>query len=157
RSVMDASLRIVSHEIRPRARLVVAFDQVPLVRGSAGRFGQVFVNLLANAAQAIREGDVERNVLRVAMRADCRSWAVVEAADTGWGMPPAVRQRIFDPFFTTKQVGSGMGLGLSICDGIVAAARGTIEVESEPGHGTTFRVLLPQAATNPPNSVLPSR
>jgi CheY-like chemotaxis protein len=67
----------------------------------------------------------------------------VEVGDTGTGIAPAVLPRIFDPFYTTKPVGTGTGLGLSVCHGIVSAIGGTIEVESEPGQGATFRVLLP--------------
>jgi CheY-like chemotaxis protein len=104
--------------------------------------GQVFVNLLLNAAQAIPEGRAPANVVRLAGRTE-GGFAVVEVRDTGVGIPPENLRRIFDPFFTTKPPGQGTGLGLSIVHGIVSSLGGTIEVESEQGMGTVFRVRLP--------------
>jgi two-component system cell cycle sensor histidine kinase/response regulator CckA len=89
------------------------------------------------------EGRLERNEIRVSVRPDAESRAVLEVADNGEGVPPDVLSRIFDPFFTTKPVGVGTGLGLSICHGIVSALGGHIAVYSEPGRGATFRVVLP--------------
>jgi CheY-like chemotaxis protein len=109
------------------------------------RLGQVFVNLLVNAAQAIREGDVDRNEITVVTRTGADGSAVVEVIDTGHGIDGDVLPRIFDPFFTTKEVGDGCGLGLSICHGIVTSLEGRIEVESGQGRGTCFRVVLPPA------------
>ena len=70
---------------------------------------------------------------------------IVEVKDTGAGIPPEMRSRIFDPFFTTKPVGEGTGLGLFVCQGIITRFGGEISVESEVGHGTTFRVIFPVA------------
>ncbi len=114
---------------------------------SEQRLGQVFLNLLVNAAQAIPEGNAAGNQVRVATRLD-GDRVVVEVQDTGAGMPPQVRDRIFDPFFTTKPAGVGTGLGLTICHGIVAGLGGDIQVDSEVGVGTTFRVRLPASASN---------
>jgi CheY-like chemotaxis protein len=80
----------------------------------------------------------------------------IEVSDTGAGMAPEVSARIFDPFFTTKQIGSGLGLGLSICHGIVMRLGGTIEVHSEPGRGTRFRVVLPAAGAEDPMVARPA-
>jgi len=74
---------------------------------------------------------------------------VAEIKDTGVGIPPAIVQQIFDPFFTTKEVGAGMGLGLAISQNLVTGLGGEIEVDSKPGQGTTFRVSIPAAATEP--------
>jgi signal transduction histidine kinase len=96
------------------------------------------MNLLVNGAHAI-EG---QGVIRV--RTGCNDQQIwVEVTDTGVGIPPENINRIFDPFFTTKALGKGTGLGLSLAWGIVQRHRGTIEVKSEPGKGSTFRVLLP--------------
>jgi PAS domain S-box-containing protein len=144
--VLETSIRMADNEIKHRARVVRRFDPVPHVSGQGGRLGQVFLNLLLNAAQAIPEGNASGNEVTVVTRTDARGRAVVEVRDTGAGIAPDVLPRILDPFFTTKSVGKGMGLGLSICHGIVASMGGEIEVESTVGAGSTFRVLLPASA-----------
>jgi two-component system NtrC family sensor kinase len=106
----------------------------------------VFLNLLLNAAQSIPEGAAEKNVIRVTTRPDPGGGARIEVSDTGVGIEPGHLARIFDPFFTTKEHGIGTGLGLSICHGAVTDLGGRIEVESTPGRGTTFRVILPRAS-----------
>jgi CheY-like chemotaxis protein len=145
REVARAAASMVSNELRHRARLVVEAGDVPPVRASASGLGQAFLNLLANAAQAIPEGHAAENVVRVATSTAADGRAVVEVSDSGVGIPPELLPRIFDPFFTTRPVGAGTGLGLSTCHGIVTAAGGEITVESAVGKGTTFRVLLPPA------------
>ncbi|MBU8894595.1 sensor protein [Corallococcus sp. H22C18031201] len=140
--VLESAITMARGELRHRARIVRDYEDVPPVEGSEGRFGQVFLNLLINAAQAIAPGAPERNEVRIRLRA-VESRVIVEVADTGAGMSPEVSARIFDPFFTTKPVGEGTGLGLSICHGIVTGFGGTISVTSEPGRGSTFRVSLP--------------
>ncbi len=143
RRVADSSARMAWNEIRHRARLVKHYDEVPLVSANESRLGQVLLNLLVNAAQALPEGRAEQHEIRVTTRTDAEGDAVVEVADTGCGMSKETVTRIFDPFFTTKPVGIGTGLGLSICHGIVSDLGGRIQVESEVGRGTVFRVLLP--------------
>jgi len=148
--VLEFALRVADNEVRNRARVVKELRPVPKVQGGHARLGQVFLNLLVNAAQAIEPGRVEENRVRVATRYDEASGRVlVEIEDSGAGMDRETAARIFDPFFTTKPVGTGTGLGLSICHGIVEALGGEIEVESEPGKGTTFRVWLKVAAPLP--------
>jgi len=122
-----------------RARVELRLDSVPRILGVRSSLVQVFVNLLSNAAQALK-ADGGTVTLRLAARGD-RLEARVE--DDGTGMTEEVRSRIFEPFFTTKQGGRGAGLGLSIVQGIVARHGGAIEVESVPGTGTTFTVTLP--------------
>jgi signal transduction histidine kinase len=126
---------------------VEELDNVPPVSGSASRLGQVFLNLLINAAQAIPEGHVEENEIRIAARPDTAERVVVEIRDTGCGIPPENLDKIFDPFFTTKPVGEGTGLGLSLVHSIITAVGGTITVESQVNQGTTFHITLPTAST----------
>ncbi len=144
RAVLDSSIRMAWNEIRHRARIVREYDDVPLVEAAESRLGQVFLNLIVNAAQAIPEGRAEGNVIRVsAERVGDR--VRVSVRDTGTGMPPHVLRQLFTPFFTTKAVGVGTGLGLSICHRIVTSLGGEIEVESQTGLGSTFHVFLPMS------------
>lgn len=146
RPVLELAVDMTSNEIRHRARLVKAYGETPSVVADEARLGQVFINLLLNAAQAIPEGDTGTNEITLTTSTDPEGRAVVEVRDTGAGVPAHVIGRVFDPFFTTKAVGVGTGLGLSISHGIVAGLGGTISLTSEPGRGTTFRVVLPSAA-----------
>ncbi len=147
-SVMASSIKMTNNEIRHRARIVRTIeDQLPPVDVDASRLGQVFVNLLLNAAQAIEEGDANHNEIRISARTAAGGTQVlIEVADTGSGIAPSIIGRIFDPFFTTKAPGSGTGLGLAISQQIVRAMDGEITVESKLGAGSTFRVVLPVAA-----------
>jgi len=144
-AVLRSCISMTWNEIRHRARLERDIGRLPPVAGNPARLAQVFVNLLVNAAQAIAPGRVSGHVIRVSARLGSDRRVVVEVSDTGAGIPAGVLPRIFEPFFTTKPPGQGTGLGLSICRSIVAAAGGTIEVESQPGRGTCARVRLPAA------------
>ncbi len=146
RRVLQSALGLAQNEIRHRARLELDVGDIPPVVGSEHRLGQVLLNLLINAAQAIPEGRAEENVVRATTSTAPDGRARIQISDTGSGIPPEVLPRIFDPFFTTKPVGVGTGLGLSICHGIVSGLGGEIQVESTPGQGTSFCVLLPPAA-----------
>jgi PAS domain S-box-containing protein len=142
--IMESSLRMAWNEVRHRARLVKNYGRVPDVDANEARLGQVFLNLIVNAAQAIPEGRAEENEIQVSTRLDAER-VIVEVRDTGAGIPAENRTRIFDAFFTTKGVGEGSGLGLAICYRIVKDIGGDLTVESEMGVGTTFRVSLPVA------------
>ncbi len=142
--VLDSSLRMARNEIRHRARLVRSYGDIPMVLGSESRLGQVFLNLLINAVQAIPEGAAEDHEIQVVTRCGAaRDTVEVQVVDTGTGIVPAIRGKIFDPFFTTKEIGGGTGLGLSICHRIVSDLNGTLEVEPGVERGTIFRVTLP--------------
>jgi len=141
-AVLESAITMARGELKMRAQIIRDYRDVPPVEGNEGRFGQVFLNLLINAAHAIPEGRPEQNEVRVTLRPQGER-VIIEVQDTGVGMAPDVRARIFDPFFTTKPVGVGTGLGLSICHGIVTGFGGDISVESEVGRGSTFRVSLP--------------
>jgi PAS domain S-box-containing protein len=146
--VLETSMRMVRNALEHRARLVRAIGEVPVVMGNEARLGQVFVNLLTNALQSLPERDASENEVRVSARSE-RGEVIVEVRDNGQGVAKEALRHIFDPFFTTKAVGEGMGLGLSICQGIVAGLGGRIEVESEVGQGTVFRVIMPAVLTSP--------
>jgi signal transduction histidine kinase len=145
-AVLDRALAMTVTETRHRARVVRRLGPAPRVLADDARLTQVFINLLVNAAQAIREGRASENEIAVATSTDADGRAVVEIRDTGCGIAPEHVPRIFDPFFTTKPVGEGSGLGLAISHGIVTGLGGTIAVESAPGRGTCFRVVLPAAS-----------
>ena len=145
RSSVEHAVNMARNEIRYRARLVTELGIVPQVLGSDGKLAQVVLNLLVNAAQAIDEGDVDHNEIRVRMWFD-GGGVFIEVRDTGKGIPPEHLDRIFEPFFTTKPVGVGSGLGLSICRKIVEDFGGEIGVLSEVGAGTRFTVRLPALA-----------
>jgi PAS domain S-box-containing protein len=149
RDVLELSISMALYAIRHRAQLVRSYGETPPVTADDARLGQVFINLLINAAQAIPEGDVNFNEIRIATSTDASGRAVVEVIDSGSGIPASALGRIFDPFFTTKAVGIGTGLGLSICHNIVTGMGGDITVQSVVGKGTTFRVTLPPASTAP--------
>ena len=147
---VEAAIEMALHEIKHRARLVRRYGTVPWVLASEVRLSQVFLNLLINAAQALPEGSTEEQQIVVSIGVAPDGRAMASVADSGCGMPPEVMARIFDPFFTTKPVGVGSGLGLPISRNIVTASGGDITVESAPGQGTTFTVLLPQAGVEQP-------
>jgi signal transduction histidine kinase len=142
-SVLESSINICWNEIRHKATLDRNFGEIPLVDANESRLGQVFLNLLINAAQAMPGRDVSANRITVRTHTDEEGWAVVEVADNGTGIEPDRMSRVFEPFFTTKGIAEGTGLGLAICRNIVRDAGGTIEAESEPGRGSTFVVRLP--------------
>ncbi len=152
-SVLDAATGMAKNQIKHRARLVTDYAEVPAVIGNEGRLGQVFLNLLVNAAHAIPLGAADQNEIRVST-GEAGDRVVVEVRDTGSGIPAENLSRLFEPFFTTKPVGQGTGLGLAICRDIVLKLGGSIEVESTVGAGTVFRVLLPRSAdAAPPRAV----
>ena len=136
--VMDSIVNIVSNEIKYKAKLVKDYGQTPQIRCNTQRLGQVFINLLINATQAIRERGVITVKTYVLDGSVC-----LDVTDTGSGIEPQHMNRIFDAFFTTKPVGQGTGLGLSISYEIIKKNGGEIKVKSKVGEGTTFTVMLP--------------
>ena len=146
RQVLQSSIAIVQNQLKHRARIIRSYaDDVPLVTGNEVRLGQVFLNLLVNAADALPDGRAHENEIELVVRRGPADTVIIQVRDSGSGMTADVRDRIFDPFYTTKGVGRGTGLGLSVSHGIVTALGGTIDVASTPGVGTTFTVQLPAA------------
>ncbi len=147
--VLENAVRMSESALRHRGRIVMRNESTRRVRGSELRLGQVFVNLLVNAADALPDETPERGRVEIHMH-DVGEHVVVEVKDNGVGIAPTHLERVFDPFFTTKPVGEGTGLGLSISHGIVTSFGGQITVESKLGVGTTFKVsLLADTATVP--------
>ena len=138
---LEVATATAQHETSERARVVKEYGPVPPALGNEGRLVQVFVNLLVNAAQAIPEGDVNGNEIRILTREE-GGQIVVEIVDTGLGIAPDDLPRIFEPFFTTKTNGVGTGLGLSISHNIVTTHGGTLAAECVSPRGTLFRVTL---------------
>ena len=139
----EDSLVLATHELKNRIEVVREFGELPEIESYPSQINQVFLNLIVNAVHAI-EG---KGSIRV------RTWLQedtvrVAVSDDGVGMTPEVRDRIFDPGFTTKETGQGSGLGLSICYTIIQNHGGRIEVETAPGEGSTFTVILPKGQDN---------
>lgn len=149
REVIRLTLACLEGSLRCCATLELALEEVPLVRGGRGPLGQVVMNLLVNAMQSFPE-DQPREERRLALRVRAEApWVSLRVEDNGPGIPPEVQVRLFEPFFTTKLDG-GTGLGLAICRRIVEEFGGRIAFTSAPGQGTTFEVLLPVWAPDPP-------
>ncbi|HYV67406.1 MAG TPA: ATP-binding protein, partial [Myxococcales bacterium] len=146
RRVAESALNIAGGEIQQRARLVNEFAEVPPVEANESQLAQVVLSLILNAARSIHQGDPARNEIRVVTRRHSLDRVAIEIRDTGSGFSEETRGRIFDPYFTTQPAGVGTGLGLSVCHTIVTRLGGEIEVESELGKGSLFRVLLPVAS-----------
>ncbi len=136
---IDSTLNIVANEIKYRADVRREYGELPDIECLPSELNQVFLNLLVNAAQAIGP---ERGLI-VVRSGDAGDEVWVEVEDDGSGIAPEHLARVFDPFFTTKPVGRGTGLGLSLSYGIVQKHHGRIDVRSEPGRGSCFRVTLP--------------
>jgi signal transduction histidine kinase len=155
--LIDQSVAMVWNQIRHRARLLKTFGKIPLICGNGPALGQVFLNLLINAAQAIPEGDAEQNTIRVSTWVELGAKGadlVVEIGDSGIGIAPEIMSRMFEPFFTTKRLGEGTGLGLSISHQTVGDHGGRMTVDSAPGKGATFRIFLPIGDTPAPLPVV---
>ena len=136
---IDSTLNILASEIKYKADVVKEYGDIPEVECLSSQLNQVIMNLLINAAHAIRP---ERGTITVRTGAnDKQVW--IEVSDTGSGISKEILPRIFDPFFTTKPVGKGTGLGLSLSYGIMQRHHGNIDVSSEPGKGSSFRISLP--------------
>jgi len=136
---LDSTLNIVWNELKYKCQVVKEYGQLPPVFCLISQLNQVFMNLLVNAGQAIeKQGEITIRTRREGADSVC-----VEIEDTGKGIAPEHLNRIFEPFFTTKPVGKGTGLGLSLSYSIVERHHGRIEVDSTPGKGSRFRVILP--------------
>jgi PAS domain S-box-containing protein len=146
--IVRTTMTLVHHQAKGTGVIIrESFDEtLPLVSLDANQIEQVFLNIVTNAIQAMPEGGELKVLTAYRPHAvDGTDCVAVEFHDTGTGIAEENLPRIFDPFFTTKEVGQGTGLGLSISYGIVESHGGWIEVETEMGQGSTFKVMLPVA------------
>jgi len=135
---LDSTLNVVWSELKYKAQIRKEYTELPEVQCYPQQLNQVFVNLLVNAAQAMKE----MGEIRVATRA-FNGLVEIKISDNGEGIPKDSISKIFDPFFTTKEVGQGTGLGLNVAHNIIKKHKGTIDVESTVNKGTTFTVRIP--------------
>ena len=140
-AALESAINISWNEIKYKAKIEKDYQSLPLVTCFPQQLGQVFVNLLVNAAHAIKD----QGVITVKTRQE-KDWVIVEVSDTGSGIAEEHLAKLFEPFFTTKEAGKGTGLGLSICHDIIQKHHGLIEVNSTVGIGTRFTIKLPDVA-----------
>ncbi len=145
RGVVASSARMVAGEVKRRAVLRTELGECPEVIASETRLGQVLVNLLVNAAQAIPDDDGRAHAIVVTLDTDPHGDARISVEDTGRGIPAEILSRVTEPFFTTKPVGVGTGLGLSVCEDLVRRFGGTMRIASQVGKGTQVTIVLPAA------------
>jgi signal transduction histidine kinase len=148
RGCVERTVRMLDHEMRHRAAVLLKLEPTPPVRANAGRLEQVVMNLLMNALHALSETPSTNHLLTISTRSVPGGGCRFEVADTGPGVPTRMVDRVFEPFFTTRAAGSGTGLGLSICRSIIRDAGGEIGVRPAPGGGALFWFELPPPRTN---------
>jgi signal transduction histidine kinase len=135
---IESTLNVVWNELKYNATVTKDLSDLPKIKGYPQQLNQVFMNILVNAGQAIPD----KGEIRIRTRAS-NGHVEIRIQDTGTGISPENLKKIFDPFFTTKEIGKGTGLGLHVVHSIVEKHRGTVEVASEVGRGTTFTISLP--------------
>jgi CheY-like chemotaxis protein len=145
--VLDSAVGMIRNEVRHHATIEKDYGSPPMIVGNEARLLQVFLNLIQNAAQAIPPGHADKNTIRLVTGMLETGHAYAEVHDTGTGIAKENVTRIFDAFFTTKPAGVGTGLGLSICHKLVTQMGGSIDVASDVGIGSVFRVTLPSATS----------
>ncbi|NEO47382.1 MAG: HAMP domain-containing histidine kinase, partial [Moorea sp. SIO4A3] len=156
---IDNTLVLFSNRLNPGIEVIKQYGDLPLVDCYPAQLNQVFMNILANALDAIEKDATEHKAIehnsleccpspvftiRIQTELVDQNWVVIRIADNGPGIPAAIKDRIFDPFFTTKDPGQGTGLGLAISYQIITQHRGKIEVVSEPAQGAEFVISLPR-------------
>ena len=142
-TALDEAVRVTAHAVRHHATVRKEYGSAPRVLAEEGQLSRVFMNLLLQAAHATGDGGATLHTIVLRTRTDTIGRAVAEVIDDGPGMPREVLHRIFDPFFRAQPETHEISLGLAICHSIVVSLGGEIDVESELGKGTTFRVSLP--------------
>lgn len=155
---IDSSLVMLRHLLKadatcPEITVIKHYDQLPCVACYPGQLNQVFMNILANAIDALDEVNAQRSDQEIEENPNCiticttvidSDWVQIKIADNGTGMPESVRERIFDPFFTTKSIGKGTGMGMPISYQIIIEKHGgKLDCFSIPGKGTEFIIQIP--------------
>jgi two-component system, NtrC family, sensor kinase len=141
---IDNTLLILNHRLKAGIEIIKHYGKIPLIECYPAQLNQVFMNILANASDALL--DYSTNITKqITINTSIldHTWLKIGIKDNGPGIPPEIISKLFDPFFTTKPVGKGTGLGLSICYQIIEKHKGRIEIDSEIGQGTEFKILLP--------------
>ncbi|MBN7817939.1 sensor histidine kinase [Algoriphagus pacificus] len=147
---INSTIILLNSTIPGKIRIVREFGELPMVECLAGKINQVFMNIINNAVHALSDNIDDIKDPHITLRTKAFEETVrIEIEDNGPGMPESVKQRIFEPFFTTKAVGKGTGLGLSIVYSIIENHKGTLEVITEQGEGTTFIITLPIYQSTP--------
>jgi PAS domain S-box-containing protein len=136
---IDSSLTLLNHRYKGRIDIIKDYGDIPLIDAYPGRLNQVFMNIIANACDAIED----RGVLQIQTYQNDENYITVSIKDNGVGIPAEMLTKIFDPFYTTKEVGKGTGLGLSITSSIIEEIQGQIKVVSNVGIGSEFIITLP--------------
>nr|WP_287937031.1 7TM diverse intracellular signaling domain-containing protein [Algoriphagus sp.] len=141
---INSTIILLNSSIPGKIRIIREFGELPMVECLAGKINQVFMNIINNAVHALSDHmeKIPDPVITIRTKS-LGDYVKIEIEDNGPGMPEHVKQRIFEPFFTTKAVGKGTGLGLSIVYSIIENHKGTLEVLTEEGQGTTFIISLP--------------
>ena len=139
---IENTIKLVNNEIKYTCQLKTDYGDIPNTYANMGQLGQVFLNLLTNAGQAI----VSSGTINITTTTDGDNITII-VADNGSGIPDEIKRKIFKPFFTTKGENEGTGLGLSISHGIIEEHQGTITVDSVIDEGTTFTITLPVATS----------
>ena len=147
-TAVESTLALAAHKIAERAELERDYRPVPLVRGTSARLGQILLNLLANALEAMPKATRSSNRLRIAILPSPSRGAVVEVSDNGVGIAPEHVARVFEPFFTTKSFRNSTGLGLAISKRLATEIGAELTFESVPKRGATFRLTLAPAQSD---------
>jgi two-component system NtrC family sensor kinase len=138
---LDSTVNVAWNELKEKAEIVRSYGVLPPITGRTQEIGQLFLNILRNAVQAI----AERGIIHLKTSYD-NGMVTIVITDNGCGIPQDIIDRVFEPFFTTRPPGQGTGLGLSTCYDIVKKHGGTIDVASAVGKGTKFTIRLPVGA-----------
>ncbi|MEM9542051.1 MAG: ATP-binding protein [Cyanobacteria bacterium P01_E01_bin.42] len=140
---IDNTLTILSNRLKQGVKVVKQYGEIPPIFCYPAQLNQVFMNLIANALDALFEAQIEHKQIVITTETIESDRVGIKIRDNGPGIPDNVKEKLFDPFFTTKPIGKGTGLGLTICYKIIEKHKGEISIHSQPGEGTEFSISLP--------------
>lgn len=148
---LDSTLVLLRNNIPQNVKVIRNYGELPKVECYAGKVNQVFMNIITNALNAIKDKSGQGEESLVITTSQEKGMARISIKDSGTGMTPEVKEKIFEPFFTTKDVGEGTGLGLSIVFNIIEKHKGHVVVNTAPNEGAEFIIYLPLKITHLPN------